>query len=112
MRIHVGLGDLVLVLVVTLVPMMALAAGNRHSGTVLSVGPESFVVDELGLAGKEQKLHIAVTPKTRLIDSERNPQASGAQDSFTSRSRWRTSRRATSSSSMRPARARRSSPSR
>jgi hypothetical protein len=39
----------------------SLAAGTRHSGTVVEVGRDSLVVDELGLAGREQKLHIKVT---------------------------------------------------
>jgi hypothetical protein len=47
------------------------------------VGSDSLVVDEVGRAGEEQKLHVTITPKTRIIESRRNPAASDAQDSFT-----------------------------
>ena len=74
---HLGF---VLLLALTLVPVTVLSAGERHAGTVLSVGPDSLVVDELGRAGKAHKLHITVTPRTRIIVSQRNPQA---PESFT-----------------------------
>jgi hypothetical protein len=59
------------------------SAGDRHAGSVLRVGSDSLVVDEVGRAGEEQKLHVTITPKTRIIESRRNPAASDAQDSFT-----------------------------
>jgi hypothetical protein len=40
---------------------------------VVEVGRDSLVVDELGRAGKEQKLHVTVTANTRVVESERNP---------------------------------------
>jgi hypothetical protein len=61
----------------------ALAAGTRHSGTVVDVGRDNLVVDKLGRAGKEQKLHLTVTANTRVVESERNSHASGTQDAFT-----------------------------
>jgi hypothetical protein len=60
-----------------------LSAGDRRSGIVLSVGRDSLVVDELGRAGEKQKLHVTITRKTRVIELQRNPAASGAQDAFT-----------------------------
>jgi len=79
MRIHRGL---VLGLVSTLLPLTALAAGERHSGTVLSVSSAGLVVDELAGGGKAVKVQVAVTPATRLADSERNPQGTSEQDAF------------------------------
>jgi hypothetical protein len=64
----------------TLLRPAMLSAGGRHAGSVLSVGPDSLVVDELGRAGKSQRLHVTVTPRTRIIVSQRNPQA---PESFT-----------------------------
>lgn len=66
--------------VLTLAPVTVLSAGERHAGTVLSVGPDSLVVDELGRAGKAQKLLVIVTPRTRIIVSQRNLRA---PESFT-----------------------------
>jgi len=60
-----------------------LSRGDRHAGSVLSVGPDSVVVHEVGRAGEEQKLHVSITRKTRIIESRRNPAASDAQTSFT-----------------------------
>ena len=79
---------LVLALVILFMPLAtwrrsSLAADTRHTGTVVEVGRDSLVVDELGLAGRGQKLHINVTSNTRLVESQRNPNASGAQDAFT-----------------------------
>ncbi len=74
---------LVVFFALMLLPTMALAAGTRHKGTVVEVGRDSLVVDELGRAGKEQKLHMTVTANTRVVESERNPHASSAQDEFT-----------------------------
>jgi hypothetical protein len=83
MHINIALRGLVLTLLVTLVPLTAVIAGEHHSGTVLSVGSAGLVVDELGRAGKEQTLQIAVLPQTRLIDAERNPKGTSAEDAFT-----------------------------
>ncbi len=79
---------LILVLVIPFMPLAACRLSSfafdiRHSGAVLEVGPDRLVVDELGLAGREQKLDITVTSTTRLVDSQRNPNASGTQDLFT-----------------------------
>jgi hypothetical protein len=60
-----------------------LSPGDRHAGSVLSVGPDSVVVHEVGRAGEEHKLHVSITRKTRIIESRRNPAISDAQDSFT-----------------------------
>ena len=70
--LHLGF---VFLLALTLVPVTELTAGDRHAGTVLSVGPDSLVVDELGRAGTAHKLHVTVTPRTSIIVSQRNPQA-------------------------------------
>ena len=78
-----GRRGLVVLFVLMLLPMLALAATTRHTGTVVDVGRDSLVVDELGRAGKEQRLHLAVTANTRVVESERNPHASSAQDEFT-----------------------------
>ena len=48
----------------------------------MSVEPNSLVVRELGAAGKERKLQAAVTPQTRVTDSERNPRPTNAQELF------------------------------
>jgi hypothetical protein len=72
-----------LFLALMLAPITVQSADTRHSGTVLDVGRDALVVDELGLAGREHKLKIVVTPKTRIIDSERNPHAPSAQAAFT-----------------------------
>src|SRR5262249_24017992 len=64
----------------TLASVTMLLAGERHAGTVLSVGPDSLVVDELGRAGKAQKLLVTATPRTRIILPQRDPQA---PESFT-----------------------------
>jgi hypothetical protein len=65
----------VLLLALTLVPVTELTAGDRHAGTVLSVGLDSLVVDELGRAGTAHMLYVTVTPRTSIIVSQRNPQA-------------------------------------
>src|SRR5438445_13742350 len=65
----------VLLLALTLVPVTKLTAGDRHAGTVLSVGLDSMVVDELGRAGTAHMLYVTGTPTTSIIVSERNPQA-------------------------------------
>ena len=70
--LHLGF---VFLLALTLVPVTELTAGDRHAGTVLSVGPDSLVVDELGRAGKAHQLRVTVTPRTRIILSQRNSQA-------------------------------------
>ena len=62
------------------------SAGDRHAGSVLSVAPDRLVVHEVGRAGEEQKLHVTITGKTRIIESRRNPVASGTQDAFTDQS--------------------------
>src|SRR5262249_22742924 len=62
-----------------------LSASDRHSGSVRSVGPDSLVVDEFGRAGEEQQLHVTITRKTRIIESQRNPAGSDAHDAFTDR---------------------------
>ena len=82
---HVTLCRLLVVsLGLTLLPIGAFGADGRHSGTVVEVAHDGLLVDELGLAGREQKLRINVTPKTRVVDSsERNPRPSGPQDAFT-----------------------------
>jgi hypothetical protein len=72
-----------LFLALMLAPITVQSADTRHSGTVLDVGRDALVVDALGLAGREHKLKIVVTPKTRIIDSERNPHAPSAQAAFT-----------------------------
>jgi hypothetical protein len=59
------------------------ATASRHSGTVVEVGSDRLVVVELGLAGKEERLHISVTPTTRVVESVRNPRATGLEDQFT-----------------------------
>jgi hypothetical protein len=59
------------------------SAADRHAGSVLGVGADSLVVHEVGRAGEEQKLHVTITQRTRIIESRRNPAASDAQDSFT-----------------------------
>src|SRR5262249_6350275 len=66
----------------TLLPQAILAGGNRHAGSVLSVGPDSLVIHKVGRAGEEQKLHVTITRKTRIIESRRNPAASDVQDAF------------------------------
>jgi hypothetical protein len=60
-----------------------LSAGGRHAGSVFSVGPDRLVIDELGRAGEAQQLDITITRTTRIIESQRNPAGSSAQDSFT-----------------------------
>ena len=60
-----------------------LSAADRHAGSVLGVGANSLLVHEVGRAGEEQKLHVTITHRTRIIESRRNPAASDAQDSFT-----------------------------
>jgi len=58
----------------------ALMANERHTGTVMSVEPNGLV---LLRGGKEQKLQVAVTPQTRVTDSERNPRPTSVQELFT-----------------------------
>jgi hypothetical protein len=84
MRIHsMVLPGLVVFFALMLLPPTAVAAGTRHSGTVVEVGRDGLIVDELGLAGREEKLHINVTATTRVVESQRNPRASGPEDAFT-----------------------------
>jgi hypothetical protein len=64
-------------------PSGGAATASRHSGTVVEVGSDRLVVAELGLAGKEERLHITVTPATRVIESVRNPRATSFGDQFT-----------------------------
>src|SRR5438309_12133239 len=71
LRLHLGL---VLLLPMTIVPVGKLSAGARHAGIVLSVAADSLVTDELGRAGKAHKLRVMVTPRTRIIRSQRDPQ--------------------------------------
>jgi|SRR5689334_13862540 hypothetical protein len=73
----------VFLLVMMLPPMTAFGADTRHSGTVLEVRRGALIVDELGRAGTEHKLMFVVTPKTRIVDSQRNPHMPTAQASFT-----------------------------
>lgn len=73
------------VAVVMLTPALVLAAnGARHAGTVVSVDSKSntLVVDELGKAGKEEKLRLHVAPNARVVLSERVDQASDPQHTF------------------------------
>ena len=76
----------VLLLALTLVPVTKLTAGDRHAGTVLSVGLDSLVVDELGRAGTAHMLYVTVTPRTSIIVSQRNPQAPEFTDTNVKRS--------------------------
>ena len=62
------------------------SASDRHAGAVLSVGPDSLIVHEVGPAAEEQKLHVSLTRKTLIIESQRNGAASGAHDAFTGKS--------------------------
>ena len=71
LRLHLGL---VLLLPMTIVPVGKLSAGERHAGIVLSVAADSLVIDELGRAGKAHQLRVTVTPRTRIILSQRDPQ--------------------------------------
>lgn len=74
----------VAVAIAAFTPPRALAAGHQHAGTVLDVTSGSLVVDELGAAGKETKLHVRVTPQTRVTLSTRNSHATDVQSAFTS----------------------------
>jgi hypothetical protein len=67
----------------TLVSVNVLIANERHTGTVLNVEPNRLVVLVLGRAGKEEKLQVAVTPQTRIVDSERNPRPTSVRELFT-----------------------------
>ncbi len=84
--------DLILptaVVAMLVVPALTFGAeATRHSGTVVSVDAKSraLVVDELGAAGKEQRLHVRLTPDAHVVLSERNPHATDAQSQFTDRS--------------------------
>jgi uncharacterized protein len=64
-------------------PMTVRAAGERHSGIVASVNSTSLVLDEFVADGKQQKLHVGLTPLTRAVLSERNPHATEAENLFT-----------------------------
>ena len=59
-----------------------LSASDRRSGSVRSVGSDRLVVAEFGRGGEEQQLQVTITRKTRIIESQRNPAASDAHDSF------------------------------
>ena len=69
----------------TLVSVNVLIANERHTGTVLNVETGRLVVLVLGRAGKEEKLRVAVTPQTRIVDSERNPRPTSVEELFTDR---------------------------
>lgn len=58
-------------------------AGERHSGTVVSVKPESLLLAEIVAGGKERKLLVQLTAQTRVVVSDRNPHATGVENSFT-----------------------------
>src|SRR5207253_9132160 len=74
----------VLLLALTLMPVTKLTAGDRHAGTVLSVGLDSLVVDELGRAGTPHMLYVTVTPRTSIIVPHRHPPAPELTDTPTS----------------------------
>ena len=74
---------LALMFALTFVSVNALMANERHTGTVMSVEPNGLVLLVLGRGGKEQKLQVAVTPQTRVTDSERNPRPTSVQELFT-----------------------------
>src|SRR5262245_5303588 len=69
--LHLGLA---LSLPMTIAPVTKLSAGERHAGIVLSVAADHLVIDELGRAGKAHQLRVAVTPRTRIILSQRDPE--------------------------------------
>jgi len=64
----------------TIVPVGKLSGGERHGGIVLSVAADSLVIDELGRAGQAYQLRVTVTPRTRIILSQRDPQGPGFTD--------------------------------
>lgn len=64
-------------------PSGGAVTASRHSGTVVEVGSDRLVVAELGLGSKAERLHITVTPATRVIESVRNPRATSFGDQFT-----------------------------
>jgi hypothetical protein len=82
MRATIFLWELVFVITLTLIPVAGFAAGERHTGTVVTVGSDNLIVDGLGRGGREEKLNVAVTPTTRITYSERNAHASSPQELF------------------------------
>lgn len=73
------------VLVMMVVVTVAGAAG-RHSGTVISVSSNRLVLDELGAAGKEQRLTLRLTPDTKVMLTVRNEKAEDFDHVFTTTS--------------------------
>lgn len=59
-------------------------AAERHSGSVVSIDrqAQTLVVEELGVAGKPETLHVKVHPGTNVVVSERDPQAPDFQHEF------------------------------
>jgi hypothetical protein len=66
------------------IPAGAATAGQRHDGTVSAVDRKSgtLTLDELGVGGRPQMLRVRVAPDTRVVLSERIPQATDAQHEF------------------------------
>lgn len=63
------------------------AAADRHSGSVVSVDQQTqtLVVKELGVEGKPETLAVKVQPGTKVVVSERDPQAPDFERQFTER---------------------------
>jgi hypothetical protein len=62
----------------------ALAAGERHAGTVLAVDPEArtLTVDEFGANAERRALLVQVPREARVVLSQRNQSGRELKDNF------------------------------
>lgn len=75
MRMRIGIGMLAACAagLVGLALLSSAGAADRRAGTVAAVdaATRTFVVDELGEAGKPRRVTVRVAPATRIVVSER-----------------------------------------
>jgi hypothetical protein len=72
MRNWLNVGGLMCAVLGTTIVAGVAVAGVRHAGTVLSVSADHLVLEELGAAGKMQRLTLQLTPDTKIMLSVRN----------------------------------------
>jgi hypothetical protein len=74
---------LVLIAVMCLLPRVLLG-GERHAGTVLAMDAPvgTLVLDEYWINGRRRELPVRITPRTRVMLSERNESPRDLTDPF------------------------------